>query len=81
MIELKQMNLASTRTYHRQAMNIIKQAIADGELKQGDTMPTVTALAQHWGIARTTAALATAQLRREGHLRRQGRRLIVGGDE
>lgn len=43
-----------------------RQQIRDGELRPGDPMPTVNAVAEEHGVARNTAARAFALLKSEG---------------
>jgi hypothetical protein len=56
--------------YARVAVGL-RHAIARGELAPGDPMPSATALAGRWGVARASVAEALDELRAEG--------LVAGG--
>ncbi|MEU9797201.1 GntR family transcriptional regulator [Streptomyces sparsogenes] len=43
-----------------------RRQIQDGELSPGDTMPSLNAVCERWGVATTTANRAYQQLKREG---------------
>lgn len=56
----------------------IERSILDGALKPGMPLPTEQALAEHFGVHRSTIREAIRQVEQEGLLqRREGRRLFV----
>lgn len=56
----------------------IERAILDGSLPAGSALPTETALAERFGVHRSTVREAIRQVQQEGLLqRREGRRLFV----
>jgi DNA-binding GntR family transcriptional regulator len=44
----------------------LRQRIERGELRPGDALPSITRIAQEWGVAKTTAAKALNVLKAEG---------------
>jgi DNA-binding transcriptional regulator YhcF (GntR family) len=56
---------------HVRLAALLRDQIARGDLRAGDTIPSVGALAARWGVGTKTAALAVAELRADG--------LVVGG--
>ncbi|MFE7428924.1 GntR family transcriptional regulator [Streptomyces sp. NPDC057545] len=55
-----------TRTGYADIASHYRSRIAAGELKPGDSMPTVNAVAEEHGVARNTAVRAYDLLKREG---------------
>lgn len=56
----------------------IERSILEGVLKPGEPLPTEQALAEHFGVHRSTVREAIRQVEQEGLLqRREGRRLFV----
>jgi len=78
---LLQLNFSSDLPIYQQIRNQIVVGIASGELRPGDRMPTIRALAEESGINMMTVNKAYALLRQEGYLcsdRRGG--TAVAGD-
>jgi DNA-binding GntR family transcriptional regulator len=60
----------------------LRQRIERGELRPGDALPSITRIAQEWGVAKSTAVKALAVLKREGlTIPVQGWATIVAGPE
>ena len=55
----------------------LRSAIASGRLGVGDTVPTVTELAAHYGVARSTAQRAVSLVGQKGRIVRAGHRWVV----
>ncbi|MFJ1855547.1 GntR family transcriptional regulator [Streptomyces sp. NPDC088166] len=49
-----------------QVVHELRRRIVDGELKDGDRLPSVRQIAEDWGIAQATAMKALAALRADG---------------
>jgi hypothetical protein len=61
----------ATRPAPARVAQVLRDQIERGELRPGDPVPGINALAERWGVGAKTAARAIAELRAEG--------LIVGG--
>jgi DNA-binding GntR family transcriptional regulator len=51
---------------YAQVVDALRTKITDGQLREGDLLPSVRSLADEWGIATTTAAKVHSALRAEG---------------
>jgi GntR family transcriptional regulator len=72
------LNRDSPIALHRQLAQRLREAIADGTYKQGDSIPTEQALMAQYRVSRITARQAVIQLVTEGLLvRRQGKGSFV----
>jgi GntR family transcriptional regulator len=79
MLDVK-LDPASSVPLHEQAAAQIRRAIADGEAKPGDRLPTARHLAAVMGVNTNTALRALRRLRDEGLLEmRPGRGTRVSG--
>lgn len=58
-----------------------RQQIHDGELAEGDKLPTVAAIAKDWGVAHATAAKGIGQLQVEGLIITSPRGSFVSAQE
>ncbi len=78
-----ELDFASSVPIYQQIRNEIVQAVANGELADGDRLPTVRALAQEVGINTMTANKAYQLLKQEGYLmtdRRNGASIRCAGN-
>ena len=66
---LFQLDFASDVPIYQQIRNQIVLGIAQGELKAGEKLPTVRALAQESGVNAMTVSKAYQLLKQEGYLR------------
>lgn len=69
-------DVVSTRTL---IADDLRRRITTGELRAGEPLPTVKAVAEQWHVATRTVTEAIGELRAEGHVtsRGQGRRPLV----
>ena len=52
---------------YRAIMAVLKEQMEIGQLRPGDRLPTVRALAEHWRVGHATATRALRELCREGY--------------
>lgn len=66
---------------YRQMEAILREQIADGELRAGDQVPTEETLRLHYGVSRATVRQALESLERDGLIDRQAGRgtFVCGG--
>lgn len=79
---LLRLDFSSEVPIYQQIRNQVVLAIASGELKPGDRLPTIRALAEEAGINMMTASKAYQLLKQEGHIttdRRSGAVVRGGG--
>lgn len=79
-----QIDFGSEEAFYVQLCNQIIYGIANAELRQGDTLPSVRELAEDIGINMHTVNKAYAILRQEGYLRldrRHGAVVAVNSDK
>ena len=80
---LFQLDFASDVPIYQQIRNQIVLGIAQGELKAGEKLPTVRALAQESGVNAMTVSKAYQLLKQEGYLqteRRAGAVVTIPGE-
>ena len=65
---LLQLNFSSDAPIYQQIRNQVVTAIASGELKPGERLPTIRALAEEAGINMMTASKAYQLLKAEGYI-------------
>ena len=65
---LLQLNFSSDAPIYQQIRNQVVTAIASGELKPGERLPTIRALAEEAGINMMTASKADQLLKAEGYI-------------
>ena len=65
---LLQLNFSSDAPIYQQIRNQVVTAIASGELKPGERLPTIRALAEECGINMMTASKAYQVLKAEGYI-------------
>jgi GntR family transcriptional regulator len=75
-----QVSFKAAKPVYRQLVDQVKAAAASGALRQGESLPSVRALAEELRVNRNTVAKAYAQLESEpSPLRKDARRRLLAG--
>ena len=77
---MKNIDFHSYIPYYRQLYSLLKESIAEQELKSGQMLPSESELCQQYGISRTVVRNALQDLESEGLIRRRkGKGSLVTG--